>query len=105
MITGFGRIGTAFAAERFGVMPDIMTMAKGLTNAAVPMGAVAAARTDLRRDRGGRAGSGIELSTAIPIPAIRSPAPAAIATMDLHRSEDLPGAGPRDRALLGGGGA
>ncbi|MEC9345656.1 MAG: aspartate aminotransferase family protein [Pseudomonadota bacterium] len=41
VISGFGRLGTTFAAERFGVTPDIMTMAKGLTNAAVPMGAVA----------------------------------------------------------------
>jgi beta-alanine--pyruvate transaminase len=39
VITGFGRTGAAFAAERFGVLPDIMTVAKGLTNAAVPMGA------------------------------------------------------------------
>ena len=41
VITGFGRLGAAFAAERFGVQPDLMTMAKGLTNGAVPMGAVA----------------------------------------------------------------
>ncbi len=40
VITGFGRIGHAFAAERFGVVPDIMTTAKGLTNGSVPMGAV-----------------------------------------------------------------
>jgi len=40
VITGFGRLGESFAAERFGVVPDIMTLAKGLTNAAVPMGAV-----------------------------------------------------------------
>jgi beta-alanine--pyruvate transaminase len=44
VITGFGRLGAAFAAERFGVTPDMITMAKGLTNAAVPMGAVAASR-------------------------------------------------------------
>ncbi len=44
VITGFGRLGAAFAAERFGVTPDIISMAKGLTNAAVPMGAVAASR-------------------------------------------------------------
>lgn len=40
VITGYGRIGKAFAAERFGVTPDIITTAKGLTNGAVPMGAV-----------------------------------------------------------------
>lgn len=42
VITGFGRVGNAFAAQRFGVTPDLMTLAKGLTNGAVPMGAVLA---------------------------------------------------------------
>ena len=40
VITGFGRVGKAFAAERFGVTPDLITTAKGLTNGCVPMGAV-----------------------------------------------------------------
>jgi beta-alanine--pyruvate transaminase len=40
VITGFGRLGTPFAADHFGVTPDIMTTAKGLTNGVVPMGAV-----------------------------------------------------------------
>lgn len=40
VITGFGRVGQAFAANRFGITPDIMTTAKGLTNGAIPMGAV-----------------------------------------------------------------
>ena len=40
VITGFGRTGASFGAERFGVMPDIMTTAKGLTNGVIPMGAV-----------------------------------------------------------------
>lgn len=40
VITGFGRLGTPFAADYFGVVPDIITSAKGLTNATVPMGAV-----------------------------------------------------------------
>ncbi len=41
VITGFGRLGSFFAAETFDVIPDIMIMAKTLTNAAIPMGAVA----------------------------------------------------------------
>jgi beta-alanine--pyruvate transaminase len=41
VITGFGRLGAGFAAERFGVRPDMMTLAKAITNGAVPMGAVA----------------------------------------------------------------
>ncbi len=40
VITGFGRLGTAFAAQRYGVEPDLITCAKGLTNGSVPMGAV-----------------------------------------------------------------
>ena len=40
VITGFGRLGQPFGSQRFGVMPDIFTTAKGITNATVPMGAV-----------------------------------------------------------------
>ena len=40
VITGFGRVGAPFAATRFGVTPDLMTVAKGMTNGSVPMGAV-----------------------------------------------------------------
>ncbi len=39
VITGFGRTGAAFASEKLGVIPDMMTTAKGITNGAVPMGA------------------------------------------------------------------
>ncbi len=38
VITGFGRLGFAFAAERYGVVPDIITFAKGITSGTVPMG-------------------------------------------------------------------
>src|SRR3546814_3491286 len=44
VITAFGRLGAATAAEAFGVTPDILTCAKGLTNGAVPMGAAVANR-------------------------------------------------------------
>ncbi len=40
VITGFGRLGAPFAAQYFGVMPDMITCAKGLTNGVIPMGAV-----------------------------------------------------------------
>lgn len=40
VITGFGRLGSAFAAQHYGVTPDMMTTAKGLTNGVIPMGAV-----------------------------------------------------------------
>jgi beta-alanine--pyruvate transaminase len=42
VITGFGRTGSPFAATTFGVTPDLMTLAKGITNGCVPMGAVLA---------------------------------------------------------------
>jgi len=44
VITGFGRLGAAFASQYFDIKPDMMTIAKGITNASVPMGAVAAKR-------------------------------------------------------------
>lgn len=40
VITGFGRLGASFATEYFGVMPDLVTVAKGITNGTIPMGAV-----------------------------------------------------------------
>ncbi len=40
VITGFGRLGTCFAAERYNIVPDMITFAKGVTNAAVPMSGV-----------------------------------------------------------------
>jgi beta-alanine--pyruvate transaminase len=40
VITGFGRLGTPFAVDRFGVTPDLVVTAKGLTNGVIPMGAV-----------------------------------------------------------------
>ena len=41
VITGFGRLGASFAAERFDIKPDMIAMAKGMTNGAIPMGGVA----------------------------------------------------------------
>lgn len=45
VITGFGRLGAPFAAQEFGVLPDMITTAKGLTNGCVPMGAVLARKS------------------------------------------------------------
>ena len=44
VITGFGRLGAPFASQYFDVKPDLITMAKAINNATVPMGAVAASR-------------------------------------------------------------
>jgi beta-alanine--pyruvate transaminase len=90
VITGFGRLGTNFGAERLGVVPDIMTMAKGLTNAAVPMGAVAVQDGIYRAIVEG-APAGIELFHGYTYSGHPLAAAAAIAAMDLHRAEDLPG--------------
>ncbi len=57
VITGFGRLGSSFAAEHFSVLPDMVTLAKGLTNATIPMGAVGGAHADLSGVHGRAAGS------------------------------------------------
>ncbi|GGC30120.1 aspartate aminotransferase family protein [Siccirubricoccus deserti] len=90
VITGFGRLGTNFGAERLGVTPDIMTMAKGLTNAAVPMGAVAVKNSVYAAIVEGAPG-GIELFHGYTYSGHPLAAAAAIATMEVHRAEDLPG--------------
>jgi beta-alanine--pyruvate transaminase len=95
VITGFGRLGTNFGAERLGVVPDIMTMAKGLTNAAVPMGAVAVDGSIYDAVVNG-APAGIELFHGYTYSGHPLAAAAAIASMDLQRAEDLPG---RARAI------
>jgi beta-alanine--pyruvate transaminase len=95
VITGFGRIGTNFGAERLGVTPDIMTMAKGLTNAAVPMGAVATSAAVHDAIVHGSP-AGIELFHGYTYSGHPLASAAAIATLELHRAEDLPG---RARAI------
>ena len=88
VITAFGRVGGATAAERFGVTPDIITMAKGLTNAAVPMGAVAV-RREVHDTVVNNAPAGIELFHGYTYSAHPLAATAAIATLDLYREEGL----------------
>jgi beta-alanine--pyruvate transaminase len=95
VITGFGRLGANFAADRLGVTPDIMTMAKGLTNAAVPMGAVAV-REGVYDAIVHGAPAGIELFHGYTYSGHPLASAAAIASMDLQRTEDLPG---RARAM------
>jgi beta-alanine--pyruvate transaminase len=90
VITGFGRIGNHFGSERLGVTPDIITMAKGLTNAAVPMGAVAVSDEIYDTIVNGVAG-GIEFFHGYTYSGHPLAAAAAIATIDIHVREDLPG--------------
>ena len=93
VITAFGRLGTATAAERFKVVPDMITLAKGLTNAAVPMGAVAVSRA-IHDDVVEGAPDGIELFHGYTYSGHPLAAAAGLATLDLYRDEHL-----FDRAL------
>lgn len=88
VITAFGRLGGATAAQVLGVTPDIITMAKGLTNAAVPMGAVAVSRTihDTVVEGGP---DGIELFHGYTYSGHPLAAAAGIASLDLYRDEGL----------------
>ncbi len=88
VITGFGRLGSAFGATKFGVTPDMMTLAKGITNAAVPMGAVCLRRSiyDAIVEN---APAGIELFHGYTYSGHPLAAAAGLATLDLYASEGL----------------
>jgi beta-alanine--pyruvate transaminase len=88
VITAFGRIGGATVAGTLGVTPDMITMAKGLTNAAVPMGAVAVLRSVHDTIVEGAA-DGIELFHGYTYSGHPLAAAAALATLDLYRDEGL----------------
>ncbi len=88
VITGFGRVGAAFAAERFGVVPDIMCLAKGLTNAAAPAGAVAVSRTIHDAMMEG-ADAPIELFHGYTYSAHPLACAAGLATLDVYAEEGL----------------
>jgi beta-alanine--pyruvate transaminase len=88
VITAYGRVGKATASERFGVTPDIITMAKGLTNAAVPMGAVAV-RGSIYDTIVNGAAAGIELFHGYTYSGHPLAAAAAIASLDVYAAEGL----------------
>ena len=88
VITGFGRLGTPFAADYFGVVPDIMTTAKGLTNATVPMGAVFATRAVHDAFMQGPE-SAIELFHGYTYSGHPAACAAGLATLDIYRREGL----------------
>jgi beta-alanine--pyruvate transaminase len=88
VITGFGRLGTPFAADYFGVVPDLMTVAKGLTNAAVPMGAVFV-RHHIYDTVVNHAPAGIELFHGYTYSGHPLAAAAGLATLDLYEHEGL----------------
>ncbi len=87
VITGFGRVGEGFAAERFGIVPDMLTMAKGLTNATVPMSAVAV-RKEIH-DAFMDGPPGMELFHGYTYSAHPLACAAARATLDVYAEEGL----------------
>ena len=88
VITGFGRLGTPFAAHRFDVLPDMITTAKGLTNGVIPMGAVltTAAIHDAFMDGPENM---IELFHGYTYSGNPVAAAAGLATLDTYREEGL----------------
>jgi beta-alanine--pyruvate transaminase len=88
VITGFGRLGAAFAAERYGVTPDMITFAKGVTNGAVPMGGVIVAGHIHEAFMTGPRHA-IELFHGHTYSAHPLACAAGLASLDLYRDENL----------------
>jgi beta-alanine--pyruvate transaminase len=88
VITGYGRLGAAFAANRFGIIPDLMTTAKGVTNAAVPMGAVFA-RKGIYDTLMTGPDAAIELFHGYTYSGHPLACAAALATLDIYAAEDM----------------
>jgi beta-alanine--pyruvate transaminase len=90
VITGFGRVGAPFAAQAFGVTPDIITCAKGMTNGAVPMGGVLVSKAIYEAFMAGSPDV-IELFHGYTYSAHPLACAAALATLDTHEEQDLAG--------------
>ncbi len=87
VITGFGRTGSAFASQEFGVTPDIITCAKGLTNGCVPMGAAIVSRTIYEAFMKGP--DGIEIFHGYTYSGHPTACAAGLATLDIYARENL----------------
>ncbi|MFC6791217.1 aspartate aminotransferase family protein [Methylobacterium komagatae] len=87
VITGFGRLGAPFATDFFGVTPDLVTAAKGLTNGTVPMGVVFASRQV--HDALMQGPDGIELFHGYTYSGHPVACAAGLATLDIYREEGL----------------
>ena len=88
VISGFGRLGYAFAAERYGVVPDMITFAKAVNSGAVPMGGVMV-RKGIHDAFMKGADHSIELFHGYTYSGHPLACAAALATQDLYRDEDL----------------
>lgn len=89
VITGFGRLGSPFGAEHFDVLPDMITCAKGLTNGAVPMGAVFARKHLYDAFMENAAENAIELFHGYTYSAHPVACAAALASLDIYKEEGL----------------
>ncbi|MCB6184169.1 aspartate aminotransferase family protein [Leeia sp. TBRC 13508] len=89
VITGFGRLGTAWGADKFDVVPDIITCAKGLSNGVIPMGAVIVKQEIHDAYMAASAENAIELPHGYTYSAHPVAAAAAVATLDLYQEEKL----------------
>jgi beta-alanine--pyruvate transaminase len=87
VITGFGRTGAPFAAQEFGVTPDLLTVAKGMTNGCVPMGGVLVSKAVY--DTFMQGPDGIELFHGYTYSAHPVACAAGLATLDIYRREGL----------------
>src|SRR5713101_8313132 len=94
VITGFGRLGHSFAAERYGVIPDMITFAKGITSGTVPMGGVIV-RAPLYEAFMRGPEHAVELFHGYTYSAHPLACAAALAALDLYRDEDLFGSARR----------
>jgi len=88
VITGYGRLGAPFASQYFGVTPDIMVTAKGITNGCFPMGAVFARRGVFDAFMTGP-NAAIELFHGYTYSAHPGACAAGLATLDIYRREAL----------------
>ena len=97
VITGFGRLGHCFASERYGVEPDMITFAKGITNAAVPMAGVMASKKIYDAFMTGPEHM-VELFHGYTYSGHPLAAAAALATLDIYKDEGLFERAPDARA-------
>ena len=89
VITGFGRLGASFACEKLSVIPDIICLAKGLTNGSVPMGAVVVRKAIYEKMMAAAAENTIELFHGYTYSGHPLAAAAALASLDVFEEEAL----------------
>jgi len=89
VICGFGRLGVPFASQAFGVTPDIMTMAKALTNGVLPMGAVAVKDSIYETITEAAPDGAVEFFHGYTYSGNPASCAAALATLDIYEKENL----------------